>query len=430
MNTKSNFGKKGWLVILYVLLLYMFSATPPDTLNVTAGFFADIIGVETTSLLPFFAIGGFVGIPVALLLGQVVVKCGAKIATIGILIVYAIIWFLNGFVSSVPMYAVVTILLVAVSDAMNLVCTQQVMNNWFPKKKGLALGWATMGMCFSSAIMVAVFQVMATKININAPYNLMTVICIVLAIITAIWFKNYPEEAGAYPDNEPITEEEKQANLKLINEYKSEFTFGKLMKTKELWALIFLFGFLFLGLVGITSQMIPRMGCVGFSQETAIMWLTISSIIGIFGSFAWGWIDQKIGTAITVKVYCICWTVMCLVGACGAKIVSQPVTLISVVMYSLLLGGLGNLMPSLTITIFGRYDFPQANKIMVPLVVGIRSFALFIVPAMLAMAAKGGAQTDATNAEGYFRVFIIFAVLSLISTIISFCLKDKMIGKE
>ena len=424
-NTKSNFGRKGWMIIIYVLFLYMFSATPPDTLNVTAGWFAEVIGVESTSLLPFFAIGGFVGILVALVLGQFIAKKGVKWPTVGILIVYAVIWLLNGFVKSVPMYAVITILLVAVSDAMNLVSTQQIMNNWFPKKKGIALGWSTMGMCFSSAIMVAVFSALKGIINIQAPYYLMTVICIILAIVTAVWFKNYPEEAGAYPDNEPLTEEQKAANLKLINEYKSDFTLGKLLKTKELWALIFLFGFLFLGLVGITSQMIPRMACVGFEQNVAIMWLTISSVIGIFGSFGWGWVDQRIGTKKAVEIFCICWTLMCVVAAYGAFGVSKPVTIVSVVMYSLLLGGLGNLMPSLTITIFGRYDFPQANKIMVPLVVCIRSFALFIVPAMIEIAGGVGHE-----AEGYFRVFIILTILSLISTIIAFCIKDKMIGKE
>jgi len=429
-NTKSNFGKKGWMIIIYVLFLYMFSATPPDTLNVTAGWFAEIIGVESSSLLPFFAIGGFVGIIVAFILGQFIAKKGVKWPTVGILIVYAVIWLLNGYVKSTASYAIVTILLVAVSDAMNLVSTQQIMNNWFPKKKGLALGWSTMGMCFSSAIMVAVFNILKNVVNIQAPYYLMVVICIILAIVTAVWFKNYPEEAGAYPDNEPISEEEKAANLKLINEYKSEFTVGKLMKTKELWALTILFAFLFLGLIGITSQMIPRMGAVGFDQNIAILCLTISSIIGIFGSFGWGWVDQKISTKKAVEIFCICWTVMCAVGAIGALAQSKPVTLISILMYSLLLGGLGNLMPSFTITVFGRYDFPQANKIMVPLVVAIRSFALFIVPAMLAIAAKGGAQTNDTNAKGYFMTFVVFAVLALISTIIAFRTKDKMIGKE
>jgi len=417
----------------------MFSATPPDTLNVTAEWFGEILGMggNFEPLLVFFAIGGFVGIPVAYILGQFVVKKGVKIPTVVILVIYAIIWLLNGFVNTKPMYAVVTILLVAVSDAVNLVSTQQIMNNWFPKKKGLALGWSTMGMCFSSAIMVLVFQKFHEIIPVfQAPYYLMTVICLILALVTVVWFKNYPEEAGAYPDNEPISEEEREANLKLFSEYKSEFTFKKLMKTKELWALTVLFGFLFLGLVGITSQMIPRMQCVGFTKDDAIAFLMVSSIIGIFGSFAWGWVDQKIGTKLTVEIYCIAWTVMTLVGALGSGMTSKPVTIVSVLMYSLLLGGLGNLMPSLTINIFGRFDFKEANRVMVPLVVAIRSFALLIVPIVMNIVSKGAGipevaegEVNELKATAYLVVFIILAVLSLISTVIAFRTKDKMIGK-
>ena len=97
MNTKSNFGRLGWLVILYVLFLYMFSSTPPDTLNVTAGFFANALGLPNSNpLLIFSAVGGFVGIPVALIFGQIIAKFGAKWPTVGILVVYAVIWLLNG----------------------------------------------------------------------------------------------------------------------------------------------------------------------------------------------------------------------------------------------------------------------------------------------------------------------------------------------
>lgn len=425
MNTKSNFGRFGWLVILYVLFLYMFSSTPPDTLNVTAGFFANALGLPNSNpLLIFSAVGGFVGIPVALIFGQIIAKFGAKWPTVGILVLYAIIWLLNGQVKSVVAYGVIVTLITAVSNTINLVSTQQIMNNWFPRKKGIALGWATMGMCFSSAIMVAVFQGLITNVGLHMPFTVMAVICLILAVITAVWFKNFPEEAGAYPDNEPISEEEKAANLKLIAEYKSDFTYGKLFKTKELWALVFIFGFLFLGLVGTVSQMIPRLVCVGMPQTTAIMWLTIASVIGIPASFAWGWIDQKIGTKKAVQIFCILWTLMMAVSAVGSFAVSLPVSILSVVMYACLLGGLGNLMPSMVIQIFGRYDFPQANKLVVPLVVGIRSFALLVVPAMLAAAGAGN------ETQGFFRVFIVFTVLSLIATVIAFVLKDTMIGKK
>ena len=58
-SAKSNFGKKGWLIILFVFFLYWFSSTPPDTLNVTAMMFAGKLGLETSnSLLVFSAVEG------------------------------------------------------------------------------------------------------------------------------------------------------------------------------------------------------------------------------------------------------------------------------------------------------------------------------------------------------------------------------------
>lgn len=423
-SAKSNFGKMGWLIIIYVLFLYMFSSTPPDTLNVTAEFFAGAMGLDSSNaLLVFSAVGGFVGIPVALIFGQIVSKVGVKWPTVIILLIYAVIWFINGKAISFGLYAVIVTIITAVSNTINLVATQQIMSNWFPKKKGIALGWATMGMCFSSAIMVAVFQGMILNVGLSAPFNLMVVICIVMAVITAVWFKAYPEEAGAYPDNEPISEEEKKANLELINNYKSDFSFGKLFKTKELWMIVIIFGFLFIGLVGTVSRMIPRLVIVGIDQNVAVLWLTIASVIGIPASFFWGLIDQKIGTKKAVEIFCVLWTIMMAIAAVGSAAVSVPVSIISVVFYACLLGGLGNLMPSMVIQIFGRYDFPQANKLVVPLVVGIRSFALLIVPMMLQMSGIGN------ESAGYRNVFIVFMILSLVATILAFAIKDKTIGK-
>ena len=424
-SAKSNFGKKGWLVIIFVFFLYLFSSTPPDTLNITAGYFAAKLGLESSnSLLIFSAIGGFMGIPIGLILGWIISKWGVKWPTVGILVIYAVTWFLNGQVNSYIMYGVIVILITSISDAINLVSTQQMMNNWFPKKKGLALGWATMGMCVDSAVMVAVFQGLITGKGLSAPFTLMAAIALVLALITAVWFKAYPEQAGAYPDNEPISEEEKQRNLELINNYKSEWTPGRMLRNREFWFLVLIFGFLFIGLVGMISQMVPRLTAIGMDTNRAILWLTIASVIGVPASFLWGFVDQKFGTKITVIWYCVLWTIMMLVAALGSGLANVPISCISVVFYASLLGGLGNLMPSMVIQVFGRYDFPQANRFVSPFIVGIRSFALLIVPIMLAIAGTGNENI------GFRNVYIVFAVLSLISTFLAVAITDKTIGKQ
>lgn len=420
----NNFGRKGWAIVFYVLLIYLFTCVTNDTLNVTTGFFGGFLHVDPNSLLPFAAVGGFVGVILSLVAGIVIAKKNVKVPTTVLFAVLGLLFAFNGQAKNVGMFAIATILTTAVSQTLNLVCTQQIMSNWFPKKKGIALGWATMGMPICSAVMVAVFEGLF-HVSISAPYWLMFAICIILAIVTGVWFKNYPEEAGAYPDNEPVDPEEQKKTLEFLANYKSPWTVGKLLKAKEFWMLVLIFGFMFMGLVATVAQLIPRINSLlpTPNNQMGIMWLTIASVIGIPGSFAWGFIDQKIGTGKTNRIFCVCWTVTMILSCIGMQLRSLPLTIVTVVLYALLNGGLGNMMPSMFISIFGRYDFAQANKVGMPLIICLRSLTLIIMPIILAAA-------GADQAMGYRNVFILISILSVIATVLAFLLKDKTIGTQ
>lgn len=420
----NSFGRKGWAVVIYTLLIYLFTCVTNDTLNVSTGFFGGFLQVDPNSLLPFAAIGGFAGVVLSLIAGLVIAKKNVKLPTTVLFVLLGLLFAFNGQAKNVGMFAIATILTTAVSQTLNLVCTQQIMSNWFPKKKGIALGWATMGMPICSAVMVAVFEGMF-GIDISAPYWLMCVICIVLAIITAVWFKNYPEEAGAYPDNEPVDPEEQKKTLEFMANYKSPWTVGKLLKNKEFWMLVLIFGFLFMGLVATVAQLIPRINSLlpEANNNLGIMWLTIASVIGIPGSFAWGYIDQKIGTGKTNKIFCICWAITMILSCIGMAIRSLPLTIVTVVLYALLNGGLGNMMPSMFIKVFGRYDFAQANKIGMPIVICLRSLTMIIMPIILQAAGED-------QAMGFRNLFVLISVLSIVACVLAFIVKDKTIGTE
>lgn len=421
---KSNFGKKGWWIIIYTLLLYLYSSSGADTLNVTTMGFAEIIGVPNSSLLIFAAVGGFVGIPIIIILGNLIAKKGVKIPTIILIVLIVVNWFFYGKCGTFVSYGVAATLIAALTNTLNLVPTQQFMNNWFPKKKGIALGWATMGMPIDSAISVGIFQFLMTKFGFRMPFNVWAIFGIVLIVLLIFTVKSYPEEAGVYPDNEPISEEERQANLKMIASYQSDYTVGKIFTTRQFWAIVIIFGFMFMGLVGTMAQMVPRLMYVGIPQNQAIMWLTIASVVGIPTSFMWGWIDQKFGTKKTVVIYALLWTAMMYLSAAGSGCASAGISVASVVFLSCLHGGMGNLMPSLVIQIFGRYDFASVNRFVVPFVVGIRTVSFLLIPMLLGMA---GASMENV---GFRNVFIVFGTSSLIAFIISIVIKDKCIGKE
>jgi len=138
----NNFGKMGWAVIIYTLMIYLFTCVTNDTLNVSTGFFGGFLQVDPNSLLPFAALGGLAGVVLSLIAGLVIAKKNVKMPATVLFVLLAVLFVFNGQAKNVGMFAAATILTTAVSQTLNLVCTQQIMSNWFPRKKGIALGWA------------------------------------------------------------------------------------------------------------------------------------------------------------------------------------------------------------------------------------------------------------------------------------------------
>ena len=84
------------------------------------------------------------------------------------------------------------------------------------------------------------------------------------------------------------------------------------------------------------------------------------------------------------------------------------------------------MMPSMFIKIFGRFDFAQANKVGMPIVICLRSVTMLIMPAILTANAMGGNP----ESMGYRNLFVVISVLSIIAAVLAFVIKDKTIGTE
>ena len=420
-SAKTNFGKKGWAVIIFTFVIYLVTAQALDSLNVSVTAFSSAFGWDSNTMLSFAGIGGFLGIVIAVIFGQVIQKTNVKTPTVIGMFILAALWFFNGQATTLVMYGIALILIIAFSNTVNLISTQQIMSNYFPKKKGLALGFATMGMNISSAFIVPVFQILL-GVSISAPFITMSGVMIVLALVAIFWFKSYPEQMGAYPDNEPTAEIDKDKNIAAISEYKSSFTVGKLFKTGQFWLISLIFGLLFMGLIATMIQMVPRLMSIGFSIEEGILWLTVASVVGIPASYLWGLLDQKIGTKKAVNFHCVHWVIAALLSVAGQSTGDAALSMVSVVIFACALGGLSNLMPSMIIQVFGRYDFAAANKVVVPVVIGLRTAMLLIIPVILA-------STGADAMLGWRNVFILVTILCVIALILSFFLSNKTIGK-
>jgi sugar phosphate permease len=413
----NDFGKKGWGIIIYTLFLFWISASSVDLLNVSVDAFAGIKQWDRNTLLIFSAIGLWLTIAVAIIVGAWVVKKGIKIPTITMLIIMGVFYILNGFAVSVPMYGITVVLLTASSGVVNLVSTNTYMSNWFPRKKGIALGWSSMGMCVSSAVSIPLFAILLEKTHtLSVSYGVFGVGAIVIALVTIFGVKSFPEETGAFPDNEPENMDKLEADKKAIAAYKSDWTAGRLLRSKQVWFVSLGFGFLFIALMGTMTQFVPRFMVSGFTQSEAIMWLSVTGVLGIIGSYLWGYLDQKTNTKITVVIYAIYMMAMQFLSA--AFFFNRAVSIVLIILIGILIGGIGNLFPSMIIQIFGRYDFKNANGVCVPILTAVRACTFIIIAVVLGATA------------GDYRILcVVLGFISLVAVLFTLGLSNKTIGR-
>ena len=415
--TNSKFGPWGWSMILYAFLLYYFWAgLSVDALNVYPEAFAALHGWDPNVLLGFATPAGIIGVLGGIVFGRLIMKTGARNLSAVTLIVTGLIYILFGRVSSPTMFLVCLTLFTFMANAFGLIVTSTLMNNWFPRKKGIALGWATMGAPFCTATFVAIISVLFGRFGIPNACAIVGVVVIVFGGASFLWVKNYPHDVGAYPDNIRDEGVDLKAQAEAVHHYKSPFTLGKLLRDKDMWCMGLGFGLLWMVTVGIVSQFVPRMISVGNSQPAALMMLTVAAVVGLFGSYFWGWLDQKIGTKTASVIYSASY-IIALLLLIFAKL---PIfTYIAIVFVGLGIGGLLNLMPSMVISVYGKYDFTAANSLVSPIASLLQKFAFLIMAVLLGV--SGG---------DYALPYGVFIVIDVIGAALLLCVTGKCKGKQ
>ena len=359
------------------------------------------------------------------------------------MIITGVLYIVFGFVQSPGMFFLLLTLFTVVSTEFGLIATAGLMGNWFPRKKGVALGWATMGAPLCTATFVALIQKMYGSIGIPISSAIIGVVVIILGIATFWWVHDNPEEVGAYPDNIKEGMEDLAAQQAALHAYKSPFTIGKLLKDKDMWLIAIGFGLLWMVTVGIVSQFVPRFigvlipgylqsgldegAAAGAAANQALLMLTIAAVIGLAGSYFWGWLDQKIGTKKASVVYAISYILALILMIFATSVVVQY---IAIVFVGLGIGGLLNLMPSMVISVYGRKDFEAANSLISPIASLLQKGAFIIMGSLLAINnAKIAAGTMEASAL-YNLPYTVFIGIDVVGLILLMFVTNKCKGSN
>ena len=403
------------MVTIYAGLLFLACAcVNAGMTNTILPAICELRGWNHADALPFMSYGGYIGAAATILFAQLVVKKGAKFVTVLGLILGGVCLALYGYTTSFPIFLLCIIGNRVFSCAYQQAGCTALLNNWFPRKKGVVLGWATMGIILSDVIWSPYIPDAISAIGAPLTMAIVGVVFLLLALFFVLRIKNMPEEMGCYPDNNSEELADLAASQAAMKAYRTQFTWKRLLRTPQVWQIGIVWGLLWMIAVAFVSQLVRRCTTLGYEANFAVHVLQVSSIVGLFDSWLFGWIDTKTSTKISTTIYAVAIAMFFVLG------LLQPLgtvfVWISACGIMACVGGIANLAPSMIGTVFGRWDFAAANRLISPIIMAVSSSAFLLASVFL------------KSPWGYDGMYIACAVIAVLCLVAVRLTKDRMIG--
>ena len=413
-----GYGMRGWiLIIASIFTNFMLAAATGDSLNILAPTFEESFGWNQSSIYLLASFGMWIAAAVSVLFSYLLKrwKDSAKkisIITLAVTTVSIVLW---GYCTQFWQFAV---LFFIVDVCVNLAAyygSNTLISNWFPKKKGSAIGIATTGMNAASFAIVWIIMLGWNLLGWHGGFYIFAFLAFIPLMLIIFCVKEYPERCGCFPDNDKtMSREEAQALMALEEKYDktSYFTVKNSLKNKEMWKIAVGCGLTMMATC-IVYQFIACFTARGYSETEAAIYLTITGIVAIPCSILLGIFDQKKGS----KKACLVVAAMCAMGMICLAIPVGWLIYPGILGVAFCLGTTNNVLMSMTATVFGRYDYKSVYAVIAPIYIFITGCGSFLISKLCEVSGS------------YALPCYIMAGLCIIAFIIFLTVNDKLIGR-
>jgi len=289
-----------------------------------------------------------------------------------------------------------------------------LVTQWFPKKKGIVMGYTTMGHNLASVAFVPLITLLVGRLGIGNGVIPISVCAIVLGILGLLLVRNTPQECGLTPDN--VSDEVYRTEYFHGHEDPTGgWTTGRLLRCKETWLVAVTTGMFQICSLGVVSQMVLRNMELGFSREQATFILSLVALIGLVGSFFVGYMDERLGTKKSMLFFGIWYALSLLANATENTVLVY----VSIFMIGMSIGGSANFTTSLTTSVFGRQGFSKVNSVVFP-IQGAVSALSFVVNGVVSNITGGNLRYP----------YLIFAGVSVVSALIVLLVDEHRFNKD
>ncbi len=415
MNQKQakGFGARGTLLILVLFIGFgTFQVFTNYPLNILADFYG---GSQIVAML--LTLGTLLGVVTQIVVSMFVgkIKSIKKVAAVFGVLAIIFAWL----VAAIPFY--MTGIWYIAYFGVNFTVTIYALfflsilaGQWFPRRKGTVMGIATIAypVCngvigFFAEAVYAPFYTGGDMPAIFSSFLPFLIIATVGYILFVIGITDYPEQCGAFRDNDKnFTPEIAKAMMEeeIENKRTTVWNTGHIFASRDFWFASVVCGLLLMAAVGAMTQSSAIIANFPELNYTIIM--MVIALFGAFGSWLLGVLDTAFGTK---KSMLIAVTLMIISGVLGVAACVTGVSalvVISLVLLAMFMGASSNYTVSVAVQYWRREDFSSIFACVNPIANIFNAFAPTVVAMLIA------------SAMGVQAVFIFVGVAGVIGFIL------------
>lgn len=426
-NKVKGYGSRGWVLIIWIATAFLaYTAIGNYPLNILS----DLYGGQQV-LSTIYTVASIIGVIVQLVASSFIgkMKSVKKLGCImGVLSILALlgIMFIPGYIPGAVqmLWRVVYGLGTVLSVMYGTFALSILVGQWFPTRKGSVMGIATFAFPIGNGVLGA-FAGVAFKDgtpHVALAFAPFLIIFIIGLVIGMIFVPDYPEQVGAYRDNDAnMTPEMAKAMMEeeIENKKTTVWKLNHTLTTRDFWFITIPAGALLMFSVGMMTQTNAILGTMGsaldkFGGFAGVMAMIM--IFGLIGSFVLGLLDTKFGTKKAMIIACV---IMLIAGILGA--VSSPeragCLVASLICLALFMGASSNFTVSLAAQYWRREDFGTVFAAVNPIANLICAFG----PMLIAMI---------MIAKGYNMIFVVTAVIAVICIVLMCLFSAEHVKKK
>ena len=173
-----------------------------------------------------------------------------------------------------------------------------VLSKFFHRKRGLTVGWSSVGVSAGQAILMPIIAGLIESWGWRtAIQSLGVTVLVATSIIGFIFLREDPEELGLNPDGDPNPVEWVNENTN-----NSDYTPGEAMKSSVFRLVAVSYFFCVGGVISILTFVVPHMIQIGIPPLQASGAFGIIGLMSAIGSFIFGIFSDRYGRKLTILV--------------------------------------------------------------------------------------------------------------------------------